>query len=365
MRDVTQEIEIRLARPEDGPALMAAVDLINTETAFLGVPGERLSWAERATQELVRWRERNSSAYVLALERGEIVGYLGAFGGWFARNRGVIWIGHVGVRQAMRGRGIGAKLFAAMEEWARARESWRLELRVDAQNTAALALYRKCGFEIEGTIPYAAPYGTDWHTHHWMGKLLRPALTLQDDVDAPPSATGDLAEITFRAPRPEDAAAQCAWERVLFNGTPLYLMQPAELADVAAMQKRIERTLNNPHAAEVAAFIERPGAPAQMIGHAGIWVEPQFRMAHDGNLGIAVLPDYWGRGIGRRLAALAAEWAREKKLRRLTGTTMAHNRRGLRFAENLGFAPEIRCRQYAMIDGRAADRIRFGKILPG
>jgi GNAT superfamily N-acetyltransferase len=37
-----------------------------------------------------------------------------------------------------------------------------------------------------------------------------------------------------------------------------------------------------------------------------------------------------GHDIGRKLADLAGEWARAKNLRRLTATTIAHRRRGLR-----------------------------------
>lgn len=363
MVDPNGTIEIRAARPEDGPALMQAVDTINTETEFLGVPGERLVWADRATDELRRWQARNSAYYALALENDGIVGYLGAFAGAFARNRGVIWIGHVGLRNATRGRGVGRKLFAAMEDWARAQNAWRIELRVDTQNTRAQALYRHCGFSTEGTIPFAAPYGEIWHTHDWMGKLLGSAKPSHPDIDVRPTPAHDIDAVTFRSLTPEDADALCAWEAALINGTPLLLQQPQERMDAAAMQRRIAVTLKSPHAAEFAAFVEQASATPRIVAHGGIWVETQFRMAHDGNLGIAVLPEYSGRGIGRKLAALTMAWAHEKSLRRLSCTVMAHNRRGRRFAENLGFRQEVVCAQYAMIGDHAADRLRYGLLL--
>ncbi len=294
------KIDIRSARPEDGPALMDAVETINTETEFLGVPGERLGWADRATEELRNWQARNSAMYALAVEGGRIVGYLGAFAGGFARNRGVIWIGHVGLRQAWRGRGIGARLFAAAEDWARARGSWRLELRVDAQNAAALALYRKCGFVSEGTIPFAALYGEGWHTHHWMGKLLGPGLPSCAAIDTPsPSPPRAADTIVLRRLRVGDGPALWALEQALFTGGAIFLRDANEGPDLAATEKRIAGASTNPHVAEFVACLEGHDQPARIVGHAGIWVEPQFRMGHDGMLGVAVLPEYWGGGLGR------------------------------------------------------------------
>jgi len=49
-----------------------------------------------------------------------------------------------------RGRGVGSALVAAAIGWARGRELHKLCLEVFAHNTAAVALYRKCGFIEEG-----------------------------------------------------------------------------------------------------------------------------------------------------------------------------------------------------------------------
>jgi RimJ/RimL family protein N-acetyltransferase len=239
-----------------------------------------------------------------------------------------------------------------------------LELRVDAQNASALALYRKCGFVSEGTIPFSALYGESWHTHHWMGKLLGPEAPLCADIDAPAPVPPRAADtIVLRRLRVGDASALWAWEQELFTGSPIYLRGANEGPDLAATEKRIAGASKNPHAVEFVACLDGGDRPGRIVGHAGLWVEPQFRMGHDGMLGVAVLPDYWSSGLGRGLAALAGEWAGEKNLRRLTCTTMAHNLRARRFAESLGFSLEVRCSHYVMIDGRAGTRLRYGKIL--
>ena len=111
-------ILVRQALPEDGPALMDAIGRIDDETEFLGKPGEARRWADGFSKRLAFMRERGTGTYVTALAAGEIVGFLGAFGGGFERTRGLIYIAHVGIRRdrprhrhaaVRRHRGLGAR----------------------------------------------------------------------------------------------------------------------------------------------------------------------------------------------------------------------------------------------------------------
>jgi len=72
---------------------------------------------------------------------------------------GGIWIdgpffgfGELGmlVARDWRGRGVGSALLAAAIEWGRERGLHKLSLGVFPHNDAAIALYRKHGFEVEG-----------------------------------------------------------------------------------------------------------------------------------------------------------------------------------------------------------------------
>ena len=54
------------------------------------------------------------------------------------------------VDREWRGRGVGWALFQAAIDWARGHGLHKLSLEVFAHNTAAIALYRKCGFVEEG-----------------------------------------------------------------------------------------------------------------------------------------------------------------------------------------------------------------------
>ena len=70
------------------------------------------------------------------------------------------------VRPGWRGRGVGAALMHAAIDWARGHGLHKLSLEVFAQNAAAIALYRKCGFAEEGRRPrqYRRASGELWDT---------------------------------------------------------------------------------------------------------------------------------------------------------------------------------------------------------
>ena len=83
---------------------------------------------------------------------GEVVASAGLhFAGPAQRRRHVMHIG-ICVATEAQGRGVGSALMAAMCDYA---DRWvgalRIELCVYTDNAAAIALYRKFGFEIEGT----------------------------------------------------------------------------------------------------------------------------------------------------------------------------------------------------------------------
>ncbi len=104
---------------------------------------------------LAMWQQRLSNvpdgfySYVAEYE-GKVVGQIGLH---LAKNRR---ISHkatfgIGVHDDYHGKGIGSKLIEAIVDLA---DNWlnlhRLELQVNADNEAAIAVYKKFGFEIEG-----------------------------------------------------------------------------------------------------------------------------------------------------------------------------------------------------------------------
>jgi RimJ/RimL family protein N-acetyltransferase len=88
---------------------------------------------------------RSASESVLAVADGQVIGMLHIE----VSRHGFGDLGML-VGRAWRGRGVGSALVPAAADWARSHGLHKLCLEVFAHNTAAIALYRKCGFREEG-----------------------------------------------------------------------------------------------------------------------------------------------------------------------------------------------------------------------
>jgi GNAT superfamily N-acetyltransferase len=357
---------VRRAVPADVPALDAAIAKIDEETEFLAKPGEYMQrWAPGFADRLKEMGEKGSGAYVLAEHGREILGFLGAVAGPVARTRGVVYIAHVGVREVWRGRGVGSALFATIEDWARTQGAWRLDLRVDTQNARGLALYRKRGFAVEGRIVDGACTQGVWRDHFLMAKALRPlAEPPWPPLELKPSAGAGEGAPSFRRLRAEDAGTLRAFQLQLTGETPFLLMQPADVPDEAALATTLTEVPKQPGRFDMVAIVA-DGNGERIVGHALAEREVATRMRHNAFVSINVLRGHWRRGIGRRLAAEAEAWAREQNVRRLTGVAQAHNTRALRFATAWGFREELISPRYAVVEGRAVDRVRVVRFLAG
>ncbi len=115
---------------------------------------------------------KNDSSLILVCEiDNELVGYLSADRENFARMRHSAYI-VTGIIQKCTGRGIGTYLFIELENWCRSKEIHRLELTVMCHNLAGLALYKKMGFEIEGTKKHSLLIDGQYVDEYYMAKLL-------------------------------------------------------------------------------------------------------------------------------------------------------------------------------------------------
>ena len=130
-------VEIRPARDDDRvplAVLFAAVaeerDGIATEPP-VDIDARAASWTIEET--------------LVAVAGDEVVGSI-----HIGRSRhGFAEIG-MAVAREWRGRGVGSALLAASIEWAREQGLHKLSLGVFAHNAAAIGLYRKFGFVVEG-----------------------------------------------------------------------------------------------------------------------------------------------------------------------------------------------------------------------
>jgi len=68
------------------------------------------------------------------------------------RQRHTAYLGGFSIRKSMKGKGLGAEMLYDIKQACIVKGMKRLELTVDINNPPALALYKKIGFEYEGTL---------------------------------------------------------------------------------------------------------------------------------------------------------------------------------------------------------------------
>ncbi len=146
------QVSIRAAVLADAPTLVAHIERLLREPDPWSPlsPEEFVSTAEDFRQTLSDFARRPNSVYLVAEAGGELVGELNLKGARRAALRHTATLG-MSVREERRNGRVGSRLLEADLRWAG--ESGivtRLELYVYAHNQAAIHLYEKFGFEVEG-----------------------------------------------------------------------------------------------------------------------------------------------------------------------------------------------------------------------
>lgn len=85
--------------------------------------------------------------------------------------------------------------------------------------------------------------------------------------------------------------------------------------------------------------------------------------AHRGSLGMGIIAEYRGKGLGRRLVAAALEKARQEGFIRVELSVHADNTRAIALYEKAGFVTEGVQRRSVRIDGRFKDTISMAIML--
>jgi L-phenylalanine/L-methionine N-acetyltransferase len=83
-----------------------------------------------------------------------------------------------------------------------------------------------------------------------------------------------------------------------------------------------------------------------------------------GEIGMLVVRDWRGRGVGSALVRAAIDWARGQRLHKLCLEVFAHNAAGIAMYRKCGFAEEgRRVKQYRRASGELWDAIVMGLLL--
>lgn len=122
--------------------------------------------------EIIRQSTNAASRVLLLAEcEGAAVGFVGGTGGMVKRNRHTLQIA-IGVLQRYWRRGVATRLLQALLTWARLHDFVRVELTAMKHNDAAVSLYKKFGFEVEGSRRAALNVDGHFVDEWYMAKLL-------------------------------------------------------------------------------------------------------------------------------------------------------------------------------------------------
>ncbi|GLP96431.1 GNAT family N-acetyltransferase [Paraferrimonas sedimenticola] len=141
-------IKVRAAEPGDAVAIKAIYEQPHAYAGTLQLPyPSEVMWQQR-------YASQSSEFYSLVAEiDGRLVGQLGLMTQARPRRKHVADFG-MGVCASALRKGVGTALLEAALDMC---DNWlnihRVELEVYTDNQAAITLYKKCGFEIEGEHP--------------------------------------------------------------------------------------------------------------------------------------------------------------------------------------------------------------------
>jgi RimJ/RimL family protein N-acetyltransferase len=163
-------INIRPILIEDGAVFLKLLLTLDGETRFMMLePGERVTDVKKIVEFIVNIK-KYGEIFIVENEQ-ECVGFLSIQRETYRRNWHCAYI-VTGIVEAFRGKGWGTRLFQTAEAWARGEAIHRLELTVMAHNTSAIALYKKMGFEVEGTKRHSLKVDGQYVDEYYMAKLL-------------------------------------------------------------------------------------------------------------------------------------------------------------------------------------------------
>jgi len=163
---------IRTIRESDAEQFLNLCKKLDDETQFMMLePGERKTTLNEQRTQIELLLEQGNQTIFVAEQENQLVGYLAALGEKFKRNRHSAYL-IIGILQRFTGQGIGTQLFQTLEEWAQQQHIHRFELKVMTHNKAGIALYRKQGFEIEGTKRHSLLINGQYVDEYYMAKLL-------------------------------------------------------------------------------------------------------------------------------------------------------------------------------------------------
>ena len=161
----------RMITLDDVDAFWELQNQLDQESKFMMYePGERKKDLGPVEETIRAVIEGNDFLEVAEVE-GKLVGYLSAKRGRVVRTQHAVYV-YTGVLRAFQNQGIATTFFKNLDTWAVQNGVKRMELVVMAPNECAIHVYKKSGFEVEGTLRYSVVVDGKYLDEYTMGKLI-------------------------------------------------------------------------------------------------------------------------------------------------------------------------------------------------
>ena len=143
----------------------------------------------------------------------------------------------------------------------------------------------------------------------------------------------DGREATFRSPRPEDAQEMLAYLKTTAADTEFLIRYPEEYTqtleqEASFLQKTLDSDLNMMIVCEI---------DGKIAGNCQITFHGRLKTRHRAGVGIALIREYWGLGIGSTMFEELIQAAKAKGILQMELEVIEGNDRAMGLYEKYGF----------------------------
>lgn len=137
----------------------------------------------------------------------------------------------------------------------------------------------------------------------------------------------------LRSPRAEDAQELIDYLVSTAGETDFLIRCPEDIRLTVEQEERfLNAVLNSPDDLMIVCEVD-----GKIAGNCSLAFMDKKKMRHRSNVGIALLKEYWGRGIGTRMFEEMEKIARERGVRQMELEVLEGNERAVHLYEKMGF----------------------------
>jgi RimJ/RimL family protein N-acetyltransferase len=168
-----------------------------------------------------------------------------------------------------------------------------------------------------------------------------------------------MSEPKIRQITSDDAAAFIDLRTRLDHETKFMLLEPGERNETVEQTEKLIRDIKHSHNRMIWVAEDQ----GYLVGSISLIGGHRNRNCHTGLIVIGILQEYTGKGLGKRLFIEMEKWAKDHNIHRLQLTVMAHNERGIKLYQRMGFEIEGLEKHALRVDGEYVDEYMMAKLI--